>query len=62
MLLFGEQIEAIALRKTVAKFRCIDHDLRTVFKSPRHSSENVIMKVGKQPVRQTKFVRFLGIL
>ena len=29
---------------------------------PRHSSETVTIKVGKQHLRQTKYVKFLGIL
>ena len=33
-----------------------------VFKVPRHSSETVTIKVGKQHLRQTKYVKFLGIL
>ena len=33
-----------------------------VLKTPRHSSEAATKKVGKQHLRQTKYVRFLGIL
>ena len=33
-----------------------------VFKTPRHSSEAATIKVGKQHLRETKYVRFLGIL
>ena len=41
----------------------IDKTNFIIFKSPQHSSpENVSIKIGKPPIKQTCYVKFLGVL